>query len=332
MPNDTEPVDVGNGAAAGSTKSNAPHDERVWTALQPELEALKGDVVCLVPHPTVKAEIKKKYEARQKSLKVLLAEKIVEVVSMASVPKAPERSVYPGRINMADLKANLADEWSESLKAIVSYAQANHKGEGFMEGLKAAHDLYERKISASFAGFEQQVLDRCQPQGAFGPLEFDRPSMEADFPFDTDAISRARTDSMSGKLSKAQLRIEQQEAHLQNLDKMLKEKASEVTELQKKLDHEQCTQRINELEAALHDAEAALEQEQRNVAGSAKTIKDLRDVVQSLREELHKHGIRQPLDFRLKQLGLTSVSDDQVGSTASALPTNRYGRNGIHAK
>lgn len=87
-------------------------------------------------------------------------------------------------------------------------------------------------------------------------------------------------------------------------------------------DHEQCTQRINELEAALHHAEAALEQEQRNVAGSAKTIKDLRDVVQSLREELHKHGIRQPLDFRLKQLGLTSVSDDQVGSSASALPTN----------
>ncbi|KAH7707858.1 hypothetical protein AAVH_24894 [Aphelenchoides avenae] len=75
----------------------------------------------------------------------------------------------------------------------------------------------------------------------------------------------------------------------------------------------------------LRNTEAALQQELHNVASSAVTIKDLRNTIESLREELHKHGIRQPLDFRLKQLGLSSGSDDHLASSGSTAPTNRYG-------
>lgn len=177
------------------TMAKSPsHDEMVWTALRPELEGLKGDIVCLVPNSSVKAQVKQKFEAKEKVLKTLLADKIVEVVSLASVPSVPEWTAAPSRVNIADLKANLADELSDSLKAVVEFVQLNHKAEGFLDALSFKQDFYGRKLDASLAGSEQQVLDRSQPHGAFGPLDFERPSLEADFPFDTDAISRARAD------------------------------------------------------------------------------------------------------------------------------------------
>ncbi|KAH7676114.1 hypothetical protein AAVH_41977, partial [Aphelenchoides avenae] len=54
-------------------------------------------------------------------------------------------------------------------------------------------------------------------------------------------------------------------------------------------DHSQCTAQIRDLEAQLRNTETALQQELHNVASSAVTIKDLRNTIESLREELHKH-------------------------------------------
>ncbi|KAH7666391.1 hypothetical protein AAVH_43249, partial [Aphelenchoides avenae] len=79
-------------------------------------------------------------------------------------------------------------------------------------------------------------------------------------------------------------------------------------------DHSLCQQQISDLKAQL-------DLEQMNGSSSTKTIKDLRDMVDSLREQLNKHGIREPIDYRLRHLGLQGDSG-HLGTTSDSDATH----------
>ncbi|KAH7662579.1 hypothetical protein AAVH_43459, partial [Aphelenchoides avenae] len=82
-------------------------------------------------------------------------------------------------------------------------------------------------------------------------------------------------------------------------------------------DHSQCQKHIDELQAEVLNLEAALQRERETAASSSKTMNDLRDMIDSLRDQLSKHGVRQPLDYRLRQLGLQGDSGHLSASSDS---------------
>ncbi|KAH7702175.1 hypothetical protein AAVH_30676, partial [Aphelenchoides avenae] len=72
-------------------------------------------------------------------------------------------------------------------------------------------------------------------------------------------------------------------------------------------------QRISDLATQLHRKDTDLQQELTKVAAYTKTVKDLRDTVHSLRDELRKHGIRQQNDDRHKQFQIFCCSVVHAG-------------------
>ncbi|KAH7702636.1 hypothetical protein AAVH_30205, partial [Aphelenchoides avenae] len=66
------------------------------------------------------------------------------------------------------------------------------------------------------------------------------------------------------------------------------------------------------------NTEAALEREQATVACGAKTVKDLRDTIRSLRDELEAHGIGQSLDERIRQLGFVNRADTVASASSDS--------------
>ncbi|KAH7719388.1 hypothetical protein AAVH_13150 [Aphelenchoides avenae] len=119
------------------------------------------------------------------------------------------------------------------------------------------------------------------------------------------------------------------EKELDRLDEILRERDQQIAELQRQFqsqlntlshDHSLCQQQISDLKAQL-------DLEQMNGSSSTKTIKDLRDMVDTLREQLNKHGIREPIDYRLRQLGLQGDSG-HFGTSSDFNVATRYGPNG----
>ncbi|KAH7715145.1 hypothetical protein AAVH_17471 [Aphelenchoides avenae] len=160
---------------------------------------------------------------------------------------------------------------------------------------------------------------------------------------------------MAGQLGQAKLRIGKLEEELNKLDDVLQDRDQEIHGLKKQLkslqnvgqflgcdpdkvengvldlDHAECRQHISGLEAQLNHKDAELQHELAKVAAYTKTVKELRDTAQSLRDELKKHGIREPLDSRLRQLGFVSDPTGDDGSSANSDASNRYGSGGSDA-